>query len=134
MRFRGTENAVQMGGRCTHLYSNKKKKYTRMYSNLISNGTRMYRKIRNKGNQLGVILAEKMAGMWQIGDISIHSGVIWGLRVLPDKCVCDTNAYLARKSRSNLHPDGCHSYFGQEVFKDLYSRRFVKKQRGFAYD
>lgn len=57
-----------------------------------------------------------------------------GIRDLPDKCVCDTNAYLARNYKSHLHLYGCHMILRQEGCTYFSSGRWDTCQRGFAYE
>ena len=79
-------------------------------------------------------LKEQLAEMRLVGDNGTRWGAIWGLRDLPDKCVCDTNAYLARNRRSLLHPMRCNLYFGQNCIKNQHSRMRTRSQRGLAFD
>lgn len=63
-----------------------------------------------------------------------QSGAIWGIRDLPDKCICDTNAYLAKNSRNYLHPIGCHYNRAQERKAEHQpGKEWVILQGGAAY-
>lgn len=118
-----SRNDVQMGGRYTHLYIHPNK-----------NGTRLYRKLWGNYNRLCV--REKKTAIKRRLFVCIYTrmGAFRGLRDLPDKCVCDTNAYLARNSRSLLHPMRYLLYFEQDCIKDQHSRMRIRSQRGLAYD
>lgn len=134
MRHIRIRNDVQMGGRCTHLYIHQNENGTRMYRNIVADGMRLYRKLEKNYIRLCARGEEAIAIMHLFFGIYTQMGALRGLRDLPDKCVCDTNAYLARNSRSLLHPMRCLLYFEQDCIKDQHSRMRIRSQRGLAYD
>lgn len=57
-----------------------------------------------------------------------------GLRGHPDKCVCDTNAYLAILYKKVCHPSGCLQPMWQDVWQVYKKYRFLQEKVVISYD
>lgn len=120
MGGKNTKMDVQMGGSCTQMGGG----CTQMYTQNTADGTQMCVKmiagIAVKVRQL-LRIATQMCGFR-------------GIRDLPDKCVCDTNAYLARIYKNCLHPDGWQTILHPDGCTDFQAGTGNFYQRGPAYE
>jgi len=57
-----------------------------------------------------------------------------GLRGHPDKCICDTNAYLAIHYKKVSHPSGCLQSVWQDVWQVYKKYRFLQEKVVISYD
>lgn len=90
--------------------------------------------ILEKYVQVGRKVIARMIGLQVFTYFSTQLGANWGIRDLPDKCICDTNAYLARNGRKLLHPSGCLYYLNQGEEKDHRTKMAGVLQGGVVYE